>query len=416
MNSERQLIKQVYALSKEKSLERVSQILLWEGKYIPEADNLALFEDFSNLFDNSAYLGTLDTPSIGIECSYKIPLNTKQADLYYKNIEDFFNRLKTFTSHKVITTMESEFYIIQDDISNTDALTAIWKEKYESLQNFLSSLKIIAHHSTKSDDLVFISHSEKKDISIVVSTSLKEIPNDLVFNKKYDDFLTDIINEDNNNLKIKAIFRSSLSEFFEKTNQPNKLHYLLDNYKELQDIYQKNYEIFVNGVSLNKIKSELAQEQLKLFEAVNKGMQEVTSRVMLIPGFAFLSMILRSQFNMPINDFWLIGVALLFVSCIVLISIINQQKMLSILDDSASVSIENISKVSFEIQDSLNKIIKDMVGLIQNNKKILEYYFYACWIIPSAFMFLIGGFCIMFVHMFIFFICYKFLYKKLKAH
>lgn len=425
MNNELQLVKQVYALSKEKTLERDSQILLWKGKFIPEANNLSLFENFFHLFNSSNYKGTLDTPSVGTECTYEIPLNTKQDGLYYKDIRDFFSRLKTFSSDKVLQTMVSEFYIIQDDISNTDAITETWKANYDSLQKFLTSLKDIAHHSTKSDDLVFISHSEKKDISIVISSSLKEIPIELVFNKKYEDFLTDIINEDSNNLKVKAIFRSSLSEFFEKTNQPNKLYYLLDNYKELQDIYQKNYEIFVNGVSLNKIKSELAQEQLKLFEAVNKGLQNITSQAMIIPGLALFGIIMRTyntsknnaneiiQNNIISPNTILFIISILLSALIILISIKNQQELSRTLKSTQKISINNLDNISPELKQEITHALKQIDSVIDNSQKTLKLYRNALFIVPSIFIgILFHSFLPPSIYLVLFFIGYWYLFDR----
>lgn len=425
MNNELQLVKQVYALSKEKTLERNSQILQWEGKFISDEHNIVLFEKFYNLFNNPSYNGILDTPSIGSECTYAIPLNTKQDGLYYKDVRDFLSRLKTFSSENVFQTMVSEFYIIQDDISNTDTITETWKENYDSLQKFLTSLKDIAHHSTKSDDLVFISHSEKKDISIVISSSLKEIPIELVFNKKYEDFLTDIINEDSNNLKVKAIFRSSLSEFFEKTNQSNKLHYLLDNYIKLQDIYQKNYEIFVNGVSLNKIKSELAQEQLKLFEAVNKGLQNITSQAMIIPGLALFGIIMRTyntsknnaneiiQNNIVNPNTILFIISILLSALIILISIKNQQELSRTLKSTQKISINNLDNISPELKQEITHALKQIDSVIDNSQKTLKLYRNALFIVPSIFIgILFYSFLPPSIYLVLFFIGYWYLFDR----
>lgn len=398
------LIKSIQKISPKITANRIADNILWEGEFTPDEETLTITQQFYDSFSKRELKNTFKNgePSYNEPFSFQVSLKKNVTNYtFYIDKNDFFQRIKEYDLHKMEQSLNENYYILAEKIDSNDEVDPTFLNELNNLKSlllFTNNLIELAHHNTKNDELVFISHTEKKDISIDFSIKTDDIPPNLIKDKNYKDFLSPILEENHNSIKVKAIFRAALVELLEKNTDSNKFLYILDKYDDLVEIYNKNYEIFVNGISLKKIKAELAQEQMKLFESINKGLQNITSQAMIIPGLALFGIIIRTynsskhntseiiQNDVINSNMILFIVSLLVSALIILISIKNQQDLSRTLKSTQKISINNLDNISQQLKQEITHVLKQIDSVIDNSQKILKLYIKALFIVPSIFL------------------------------
>lgn len=383
--------------------------------------------DVKNVSDEikNAYSTLSSTPlSLGVhlyknkelelENHLKIDITLPVKANIFKDIQHFKSCL--IKSNKVF----DQVFIFNENIfqasqSEPKPELEIYYKRFNKLKTTLKTFAENSHHYENGMGyMIYIDSSSEKDSSnIKLSTklqSLREYPQlldqDINFTA-LEGFLKN--NKSNYSSREKAILRNTVVNFISQLNDDNtyneddanKATYdLLTQHKEFDEKFDANLQIYLKDISIDKIKSELTQEQVKLFESINKSLQEVTNRLMLIPGLGALGTLIRFQGKEPNTD--IVGlqnnpsmvlflISLIVTSLVVLISINNQRNTIAVFESMLDISKKSVSKLTGDAINNVNTVLNKTTMFISTTDKTLYYYEWSLLLIPPLFLYFIGN-------------------------
>lgn len=333
-------------------------------------------------------------------------------DFIYVDIDDFKKSLLSSNQNIPSELFIFNGYIYQNDKKSPHKSLERFYVRYENLKKILAVFANNAHHhEDKQGYMIYINPATDSDASNVKLTtklsSLKQYTDlldiDIDF-KSLKSFSTEKIEHDNYCAREKAILRNTVVNFistlseddntFNEENATQATYELLNKHAEFDAKFDANLQVYLKDISIDKLKSDLTQEQIKLFESVNKSLQEVTNRVMLIPGLGAMTALLRYK-NPESNDsssfMLLFCVALVVTALVVFVSIKNQYKIIDILESTSKISHEKVSRLSDNVRLDIDEIIKNTSDLIKSTKNTLNYCEWATWGVPPIFLWGIGN-------------------------
>lgn len=178
------------------------------------------------------------------------------------------------------------------------------KEKFDFISAVLKGLCKTSQYISETGAAIFVDTQDASNASVAVATKFPVIfkNNEQLFDEiklPSSNFINQIESSENsNNFKEVAVFRNSLLEFFkhyiEAKNPASCAQHLLLYFDKLHEIFLQNYQSFVNQFSLEKIRTELLTEQSKFTDQASKIIQEITTKLLALPGMAVLSRVLAT--------------------------------------------------------------------------------------------------------------------------
>lgn len=178
------------------------------------------------------------------------------------------------------------------------------KEKFDFISAVLKGLCKTSQYISETGAAIFVDTQDASNASVAVATKFPVIfkNNEQLFDEiklPSSNFIDQIESgENSNNFKEVAVFRNSLLEFFkhyiDAKNPASCAQHLLLYFDKLHEIFLQNYQSFVNQFSLEKIRTELLTEQSKFTDQASKIIQEITTKLLALPGMAVLSRVLAT--------------------------------------------------------------------------------------------------------------------------
>lgn len=307
----------------------------------------------------------------------KFSLKFGADDFFYEDIVHF---KKCILADKKFP--ESELYIFKEklyqiDVKNIQEKLKPIQDAFNNINCILSSFKKLAHYEGKNDEIVFIDPSEKSTLTITISTDtseIQEIPSILDTQIEHHTLSCLINDKDEENgffFKERAIFRTSLFEFFKNkdidlSNTEQTTIMLLQKFSDFEKLYSSNYEAYISGISLDKLKLELAQEQLKFSDQTAKILSDITNKMIAFPVMTGLITLIR--INLTNTSF---GILLIFLTTLILLlSIWNQDVQLGTIEQAQEISFNNIKqKIIQNSQEKATNLLSKELSKLLNKLK-----------------------------------------------
>lgn len=339
----------------------------------------ALHDCFSNfVIDNNSISSEkqsihdlIESSNLNIKISFKISFNISDY---------FFIDFDSFKKYYVNANNKFEnFYIFENNtiFKNKNSSNESWNSfftSYSSLTKLFEELNTVAHHAGV-NEAIFIDPSENGH-SIAISTDIKKIfsTDENIFNTSVNygyisELVTNIGNQSIGYLKELAVFRSSLFEFFKSPSSADSTDsaeksavFFINNSNDLKIKYEKNYQAFVSGLTLEKLKTELASEQLKLSDTATKGLMDISGKMFALPAAIGLSRI-------GINAESIYGNFLIIVTSIILfLPLRSQLRQLRNIESANNITFNDLeNKIKNIENDNIKNIIESDLTKIINN-------------------------------------------------
>ena len=294
-------------------------------------DDRNLIDDLVTENKSETYIDDL---IIGENISIELALRKDRFCFYF----DIYDLIK-FNQN----CLPNPYYIFDEDFLSNEDKTIVKLDVLNNIYDIVDLLKSLADY--RDDDLygglklVFIQ-------SRISTFKIKIKPEDLCRDYNFTTELKTQFREGSIGREEKiAIFKNVLITLLHKEGE--SFSTILSNWSIICDNYKKSHELYIEGFSIEKIKSEIDNEKINLCEKLHHVLSGLNSRIISVPIGFFLVV---SQFdysgqNELKNIALMIGViAFLFIE-------------FSLLEDNKSL-INSILKTAKEISEK-NKIIKE---------------------------------------------------------
>lgn len=304
----------------------------------------------------------------------------------YQNEESFIETYKTLIKNSSKLDLPIDFYLIDEkyrhSIKSEKTIPSQIEKIYE-IQRFTKALgKIADFQDTQDGTVLYFRATEKQgyicDLRIDFFDEYKQ---DVIDIKLPDDALSVIDQiqhlDIKNNLadkEKKFIFSSSISEFLYNKNG-NRLIYLIEHWDAFKILFDKNYQVYTQGKSLNELKVALAEEQIKLSDNITKGVIDILGKALILPMATAAFLVFRQSIQASGYGV-LISIVFCFLIVFITLSIVLGTNLHSrVVDtlDTASKFVNNEDKNQFKIQDKEYLLLDNKLSkLINKTKKLLK--------------------------------------------
>lgn len=219
----------------------------------------------------------------GTEIHFTLDFPVMKFRRFFKNLEDLIDHQTGIKKGKI----PDAFYLLEEDYLSGEQNQP---EKYQQLEQvcrwILFLKKALPHTEEKGDSYVFVLLTEDKEKKsfkkhlIESRFEYKELCN-LSGLDKFEDILT---SDDLHTSERLAVIRNALEELF--ANQPSehqRLGFTLSKFDVLKQLYQDNYETYINGFSLKDFKKEVIEKHNEFASQIESNLNDITNKAFIIP-------------------------------------------------------------------------------------------------------------------------------------
>lgn len=304
----------------------------------------------------------------------------------FQNEQSFIDSYKISISNTSKLDLPIDFYLIDEEYhhaSKSGKNAPLSIQRFYKIQSFIKALgKIADFQDTQDGTVLYFRATEKQGHICDLRIDLfKEGAQNLIDLELPNEAFT--VTEQIQQLDIgnnladkekKFIFSSSISEFL-YNKDGNRLIYLIENWNAFTILFNKNYQVYTQGKSLNELKISLAEEQIKLSDNITKGVIDILGKALILPTATAAFLVFRQ--SIQASGY---GVLISVIFCILIIFItlsivLGTNLHARVVDtlESASKFINNEDKNELEIQDEEYKDLNSKLStLISKTKTLLK--------------------------------------------
>ncbi len=193
-------------------------------------------------------------------------------DTFNSDIAIFFYRNKDYLYYNALDKITQ----IAEDIAETDYFIQNTFYYLKFYHDFNSS-EIISYHSSSSREFVIIS-PEKGKFLLGYPAIPPLIANDFILENNYNCF-----NDRNQSQEFQVFFREQIIESLSAYSKELRFPQLLYNIKSILEASERNYEIFLNKFSFEKLKENFRKERNEYFSAIRDIVNQLLNKIVSIP-------------------------------------------------------------------------------------------------------------------------------------
>lgn len=279
-----------------------------------------------------------------------INLPRSGAHQFYLNIKDFVARANSLDRGE----LPAAYYIVEDDFLKNSTQSNIKQvsdiEKIEHLCEFIQLLRKTCNFEDQKDNeltrAVFVVSDEESKETLPKTISLEFTLPLLSISTLNLKLLREIVTNDrNHNSEKLSIFRIALWDVLQHARKEDSdLYFIATHWDDILTNFESSYSLYIRGYSFNKFKKEIDDFGLDSINKANNMIGEIALKSLTILSiFTIWLFVLRSpKFDIMFN----LGLA--FISCfaaiIIIVTIENQQYLLSQLKKTTKRTLEAFSK------------------------------------------------------------------------
>lgn len=214
-----------------------------------------------------------------LELVIKLPIGK-----FYKNIEAFVKE----SSQLSMGELREDFYLVDEDYLAGEEHSLHSVSQLEKLCAWIGFLQaVLPHTETRVSWLTFILFPESVDGNGRSKKTFKSKIRieDLSFDlSKIKEFLEIAGKEDLHASERKSVFRQALAELLESQHEEDRgFSHILKNINKLHQTYHDNYERYINGFSMEKLKKEVMADYYQFSLRINSALNDIVTKVFAVP-------------------------------------------------------------------------------------------------------------------------------------
>lgn len=324
--------------------------------------------------------------------SIKLTVPQNEKGFYYKNVSVWVASAGALKKGRITanTYLIDEDLIIDDDEQGNTGVA-----KVQRICQLINQLSELAHYhddkqgANSAYRLVFVvpDKDDKVYHPVILETQLTE---DILQAEQPDiSLLCNILQEyhiSSNNIHASerlSVYRVALAEIIEKIPEDTKaFSYLVKHWPDVTESFNKSWERYLSGFSFNKLKTEMAKQQVEFSQKLSDIVASLSGRLFSLPVSVAGIVLLEKADSTLANWFYLLGSLLL--SYMVFSSIKIQQENL----ENAKASYEMVfSGIDKEINEKTNSIQNELKTVVNRLNKTfsklkckLTFYGFIAWL------------------------------------
>lgn len=327
-------------------------------------------------------------PDSGGEVQFELRPARSSASTFHQNI-DALVESDPKIGRGVVPT---QFYLIDEDyLSGSEDKNP----KVESLMKvccLIEKLSNLAHyHDEKTKSrffrLVFIKPedigvSQALVLETMVDGEILELAGDVDVSRLVDLCDSDEISDAHYREKV-GVFGNTVSEFIKgKPESEKPFHYLVRNWSDFLEAFDKNLAVYISGFAFHKAKREVAEAEVDISSKLSGILGDIAGKLLSIPvSFAAVALIPKAG---DVLRSAIIVLGLLVTSWIISEVIKNQKSRLRRVMHSKNMILNSIEgrKDTYpdDLKKDVDKITSDLGFDEQRIERLLSVYYRVCWL------------------------------------
>ncbi|MGB8665632.1 MAG: hypothetical protein WCD24_12925 [Serratia inhibens] len=281
-----------------------------------------------DIVDNGNDFGiTLESGSIevGKEITIHIIPPKMRIGQLHKTFDDYLKNSKNRIKEA------SYYYIINDKFYNRDTQSPLYVQKYRAILRLIALFKeSSAYLDESSCELVFVDSNVIKIPVNYTTDDLTRLQLD-----KTQNFIANFAEDTHRDQKL-TILANSIKSMGETKTKESSFNYLIQDFSQLCESFNKGYRVFVSGFSYEKILDQLRVAKIEEMGKIHKVFSDIQNQILGIPVATIIVATQMKQANgwdaqALINTAILIGA--LFFTAMILFVMFNQWQTLNAISD-----------------------------------------------------------------------------------
>lgn len=308
-----------------------------------------------DIIDNSDDFGiTLESGDIAV--SEEITIHVAPPKMRIGQLHDTFDDYLKNNKNRI---KEANFYyIINDNFYNRDVQPPLHVQKYRALLRLIALFKeSSAYLDEFSCELVFVDSNVIKIPVNYTTADLTHLQLDKVQN-----FIA-LFAEDTHRDQKLTILANSIKSMSETKTKDSSFIYLIQDFSQLCESFNKGYKVFVSGFSYDKILDQLRVAKIEEMGKIHKVFSDIQNQILGIPVATIIVATQMKQANewdaqALINTAIVIGA--LFFTVMILFVMFNQWQTLSAISDELNYK-KNQAETNYKsIYDDIKSTFKSL--------------------------------------------------------
>lgn len=325
-----------------------------------------------DLYDKGCIENNIDPDEIKIGDNINLELIISELCIF-----GFYDSYETFIAKNKYELHTKTYYIYE---SNDNQSTFV--NKYNALQEFISSIKCIAKHLFFDVEILnAVIQNEKQSVVVCLDYAHNDVLGiDHKKLKELSNISTTLCNSENK--EKKNLYVNELIDFVH-SKQVSKLSQILEYIGELQENCENAYAFYISGFSSNKLKFEINTKALEYTGKIQTVINEAQTKLIAIPS-AFVLAALTMDFDnncLLFNMKNIVTTAGLFIFAILIqLFLSNQKSILEMIEADTDDFKKEFKDTNIEL---LSDKFKCVNVALKEQRKRLSIIQTLLWLIPS---------------------------------
>jgi hypothetical protein len=221
---------------------------------------------------------------LGKEVTITVVLRNNEPTRFYESYNDFFNSIKNVENLRKINSyyiVDGDYCHSLDDVLNKPQILSV----LDSVVFLNDKIKEISDNlDVRSDSTraIFFNSDEGNVKPVVFSLNIDD---DLMHVEQQTfSLLEELLDSENKNHEKIMLLKNALCEVMLKHEYNEKgFVFLFKNWIEIERAYHDNLEVYINGISFNKLKQEVEERHVEYIDDINTSIVDISVKIAVVP-------------------------------------------------------------------------------------------------------------------------------------
>ncbi len=189
--------------------------------------------------------------------------------------------------------------------------------------------------------------------------------NDLKFDLTGINEIMEIADKDDlHSSERKSVFRQALSELIQHFDEDKAFSHILENIQKLYSNYCDNYERYINGFSLEKLKKEVIEDYSKFSGQISSALNDIIAKAFAVPA-SLVAAALLIRLDTPISK-GLMALAIIISTAITFLMLSWQKRNISLIKSDVETTFKKFSESDASGSDFVRRKQGDLESSIES--------------------------------------------------
>lgn len=266
------------------------------------------------------------------------------------------------------TKEASSYFIVEDRFYNRDQEIPLHVQKYRALLRIIALYKeASAYLDEPNCELVFV---DSNVLKVPVNYTVADLAH--INLDSYMSFLANFAEDTHKEQKL-TILANSIKSICETKSKDYSFSYLINDFSQLEDSFNKGYRVFVSGFSYDKILDQLRVAKIEEMGKIHKVFSDIQNQALGIP---VATIIVATQMKQAkgwdvqalVNTAVVLGA--LFFTAMILFVIFNQWQTLNAIADELNYKKEQAKNNYKSIYDDIKSTFRSLTVRLYTQKAV----------------------------------------------